>query len=337
MKTSLVSCITIFLNGEQFLAEAIDSILAQTYDNWELLLVDDGSTDNSMTIALEYVQKYPEKVRYLHHENHENRGMSAARNLGLEFARGDFIAFLDADDIWLPLKLEQQVAILEEYPSVGMVYGYSQFWYSWTGNTEDRQRDYFMDLGVVPDTIVMPPQLLPLLWTGKFQHQGLSNTTIRTRVFEDVGRFENSFRGFLEDTVLLTKLELKYPVFVSSQYWVRYRKHRDSSTTNFQTGSEICKARQPFISWVENYLQTQELENTDIWKIFQQIHLPYRHPILYFFWRGYLEIPMSIGRKLFPVAIRHWLWLTIGSKLYHNTIKKGESTQSHIIEGHARN
>ena len=100
----LVSCIIIFFNAEKFLGEAIESVFAQTYKNWELLLVDDGSTDDSTTIALNYAEQYPEKVCYLEHEGHQNRGMSATRNLGIRLATGEYIAFLDADDIWRGLK-----------------------------------------------------------------------------------------------------------------------------------------------------------------------------------------------------------------------------------------
>ena len=102
----LVSCITIFFNAEKFFEEAIESVFVQTYKNWELLLVDDGSTDGSTTIARNYAEHYPEKVCYLEHEGHQNRGMSASRNLGIRHAKGDYVALLDADDIWLPQKLE---------------------------------------------------------------------------------------------------------------------------------------------------------------------------------------------------------------------------------------
>ena len=99
----LVSGIIIFLNAEKFIEEAIDSVFAQTYDNWELLLVDDGSTDRSTKIAQQYAQHYLAKVRYLEHENHQNLGMSATRNLGIRNVKGKYIAFLDADDVWLPM------------------------------------------------------------------------------------------------------------------------------------------------------------------------------------------------------------------------------------------
>src|SRR5262245_62825418 len=75
--TPLVSVITNFLNGEQFLAEAIESVFGQTYGNWELLLVDDGSSDGSTAIAQHYAEQHPDCVRYLEHERHANRGMSA--------------------------------------------------------------------------------------------------------------------------------------------------------------------------------------------------------------------------------------------------------------------
>jgi glycosyltransferase involved in cell wall biosynthesis len=109
---SFVSVIIIFLDAERFIREAIESVFAQTHDNWELLLVDDGSTDGSRSFALRYAEEHPDKVRYLEHANRQNKGMSASRNLGIANAKGEYIAFLDADDVWLPNKLEHQVTIL---------------------------------------------------------------------------------------------------------------------------------------------------------------------------------------------------------------------------------
>src|SRR5262249_40463181 len=100
----LVSVIMIFLNAEPFIEEAIDSVLQQTYADWELLLVDDGSSDASTQIARRFAAGLPGRVRYLEHDQHVNLGKSASRNLGISEARGEFIAFLDADDVWLPHK-----------------------------------------------------------------------------------------------------------------------------------------------------------------------------------------------------------------------------------------
>ena len=113
----LVSVIMIFLNAERFIQEAIESVLAQSYTGWELLLIDDGSVDSSGEIARQYAGRYARKMRYLSHAGGANLGMSASRNLGIKSARGELIAFLDADDVWLAEKLEQQVEILRLQPA----------------------------------------------------------------------------------------------------------------------------------------------------------------------------------------------------------------------------
>jgi glycosyltransferase involved in cell wall biosynthesis len=112
MSGPLVSVVMAVHDGERFLAEAIDSVLGQTYPHREIVVVDDGSADGSAAIA---------RSRPVRLQRQPNRGVAAARNAGLAAARGDFIAFLDQDDTWLPHKLEAQVAFLLEHPSADMV------------------------------------------------------------------------------------------------------------------------------------------------------------------------------------------------------------------------
>ena len=153
----LVSIIIIFLNEQRFIGEAIESVIAQTYDHWELFLVDDGSIDNSTEIAQGYAREYPKRIRYLEHPGHQNRGMSRSRNLGIQGARGEFLAFLDADDVWLPRKLARQLAILDEQPDAGMVYGSTELWHSWRDAAgAHNERDSLQPLGVTADTLVPP-------------------------------------------------------------------------------------------------------------------------------------------------------------------------------------
>src|SRR5215216_2838242 len=140
-KQAEVTVVMIFYNGEEFIREAIESVIGQSYSDWELILVDDGSRDGSREIAEEYSERWPEKVRVLQHENGENRGISASQNLGIRNARGKYIAFLDSDDVWLPEKLKQQVEILNAQSQVAMLYGYTYYWYSWSGNAADADRD----------------------------------------------------------------------------------------------------------------------------------------------------------------------------------------------------
>src|SRR5215467_1915809 len=223
-----VSIIIPFLNAEKFVQEAIDSVLAQTYDKWELLLVDDGSTDTSTDITRRSAAQHPLNVRYIEHNGHQNRGACASRNLGIREAKGEYIALLDADDVWLQHKLERQVAILDSHPEAAMVYGATQYWHSWTGNPEDIQRDYVPNLGIEPDTLVRPPMLLILNLESKAPTPCPSDILLRREIVERVGGFEESFHGMYqlcEDLAFLAKIYVKAPVFVASECWDKYRLH----------------------------------------------------------------------------------------------------------------
>lgn len=112
----MVSIIMPVYNGEKYIKEAIESIINQTYSNWELLIVDDGSTDNTASIIKEFNDS---RIKYMYQKN---QGPSAARNKGLDLAEGNYIAFIDADDMYVNEKLEKQVAYLEENSDVDIVY-----------------------------------------------------------------------------------------------------------------------------------------------------------------------------------------------------------------------
>lgn len=106
-----VSIIMPNYNCEKFVAETLDSVLAQTYNNWELLIVDDCSTDNSVKIIRDYCEK-DERIKLF--INDKNSGAAASRNRALREASGKWIAFLDSDDLWLPQKLEKQISFMNE-------------------------------------------------------------------------------------------------------------------------------------------------------------------------------------------------------------------------------
>jgi glycosyltransferase involved in cell wall biosynthesis len=221
--TPQVSVIIIFLNAEAFLAEAIDSVLAQTYSDWELLLVDDGSTDRSTAIAKEYRDRYPEQVRYFEHESHSNRGKSTSRNLGLENARGCYITFLDADDVFLSEKLERQVALLKANPDAGMVYGRTQYWYSWTGRPKDQKRDFVSHLGIQAQRLFPPPLLMSRFLQNGGMVPCLCVLLVRREVIAELGGFEESIQHLYEDQVFIAKVCMAMPVFVEDGVGERYR------------------------------------------------------------------------------------------------------------------
>lgn len=277
----LISCIIIFFNAEPFIEETIESVFAQTYDNWELLLVDDGSTDGSTEIAQRYAEKYPEKVCYLQHEGHINRGMSATRNLGIHHAKGEYITFLDADDTWMPNTLTEQALILNSHPDAAMVYGPIQWWYSWTGKPEDIERDFVEQWIEHPlvfkDTLMQAPSLFMLLLQRQISISGM---LVRRQVIEGVGGFEDKFRGLYEDQAFCAKVCLQFPVFVASNWWYKYRQHPKSCCAIAEKTNKEHSARRIFLNWLEKYLSSKGFKSTEAWNILQKELWPYHHPIL---------------------------------------------------------
>lgn len=115
----LVSIITAMFNSESFISSTIDSVLLQTYHDWELIVVDDGSTDSSISIVNRYVNQ--DKRIYLFHTEVPSGSPVKPRNIGVEMAKGRYIAFLDSDDVWLPNKLEEQLPFFDN-PDVAVVF-----------------------------------------------------------------------------------------------------------------------------------------------------------------------------------------------------------------------
>ena len=256
-RPGLVTVIINFLNAERFIQEAIDSVLAQTYQHWELLLVDDGSTDESSRIAHANTQRHPRDIRYLEHVDHANRGTSASRNLGIREATGEYIAFLDADDVWLPEKLERQVAMLESHPDVAMVYGLSQWWFSWTGHSEDRDRDYVHELGMPANAIITPPSLVSAFFFRQDAAiPGPSSILIRRSAALRVGGFEEEFTFAYDDQAFYAKLALSTRIIASDNCLDRYRQH-----AHFAAAAEALRQayedRLRFFDWLATFLSAR--------------------------------------------------------------------------------
>jgi glycosyltransferase involved in cell wall biosynthesis len=278
-----VSVVVPFLNEEKFLQDAIESVLEQTYTQWELLLIDDGSTDNSTTIAIKISKDYPDRVYYLEHEAHQNRGVCASRNLGIAHAKGEYIATLDADDVWLPHKLERQVEILNTHPEAAMVYGTSQYWRSWTGHPKDARRDYIRETGLKSNKLYQPGQLVTRCYPlGSGTAPCPSDILFRREILEKTGGFEEEFAGayqLFEDQAFLIKIYLHGAVYLSNECWDRYRLHPDSCMSN--TVDQFHTIRKYFLNWLINYLGHQRVTDPKIWKAVDKAFWQYNHPVLH--------------------------------------------------------
>lgn len=284
----LISVITPFLNAERFLEEAIQSVLAQTLSAFELLLIDDGSTDGSSALARDYAARFPAQIRYFEHAGHANRGKSISRNLGIAATRGAYLGFLDADDVFLPHKLEHQAQLLARYPQAVMVYGTTEYWVSWdpqyqahTGSADRRG-----GLGVTPERLYSPPDLVAAYLRDPGIVPCICGLLARTAIVKSTGAFDERIQDLFEDQVFLVKMLLAGPVWVESGCGERYRQHPDSSSALAVAAGRYHPlhanpARQAWLEWLQRYLQQQGLRSESLRRALAAALRPYRFPKSY--------------------------------------------------------
>lgn len=261
----LISVIVPFLNGSDWLIEALESVVNQTYTNWEIILIDDGSEEKHSVVAKDYCSRHIEKIIYTEHPGHVNKGVTISRNRAIELSNGTLIAFLDADDYWLPDKLAYELTLFKQYPTAGMICEASQFWYSWNDSLAD---DSTILVGVSPDKLYHPPELIKSLYPlGEGQPPCPSGIIIKREALLRSKGFEPVFSGIYqlyEDQAFLSKIYLKEIIFISGKANNRYRKRTDSvsSAANDITFYEMV--RNFYLDWLESYLDQQHISDNKI-------------------------------------------------------------------------
>lgn len=237
--------IVIVLDGEAFLAEAIESVLAQTTSDWELVVVDDGSRDASPEIVSAFAKSDP-RIRGISHPDRRNLGMSASRNAGVAATCADRIVFLDHDDVMEPRKLEVLGSMLDRHPQAGAAFGPNLRWRSW--DPESSRLDGRQDLGVAPGVLTPPGSLPTFLSRSDATPLG---PMIRRSIFESVGGYEDGFRGMYEDQAFFARIMLRHPVVVCDEVLHRYRMHEDSCVAASHRAGTALSARRRYLNWLE--------------------------------------------------------------------------------------
>jgi len=200
MTSPLISCIFPVFNVERYLRETLESILAQTHRPIEIIVADDGSTDGTARVAA----GYDDRVRYL---KQDNAGPAAARNLGLDAARGDFVAFLDADDLWHMEKLSRQRARFDARPELDLcITKVQNFWAPELAAEEELYRNHRLSQ---PTVGYLAATLLA-----------------RRSVFETVGRFNPSLRHADKTEWFSRALEKRAVLELLPEVLVYRRLHR---------------------------------------------------------------------------------------------------------------
>ena len=215
-----ISVIIPSYNSGKFLNEAIESVVNQTYKNLEIIIVNDGSIDDTEKIAKEWQEK-DKRVRYLKYQS--NRGLPAARNTGIKNSQGDYLAFLDADDIWLPSKLETQLEKIKETKS-DLIFSN---WYIWSAKSNHKS------LAITKKIFLGSLNQSRLLCLFIRRNLGNPSTALlkKEKLFE-VGFFDEELFSS-EDYDLWLRFILKGgKISFINQPLIYYRKHSEQMTTN---------------------------------------------------------------------------------------------------------
>jgi glycosyltransferase involved in cell wall biosynthesis len=207
-----VSIIIPTYNSEEFISEALDSVKNQTFQDFEIIVVDDGSSDSTREI----VKGHPTNPKLL---EQKNSGPASARNRGIGLAHGKYVAFLDADDLWCSTKLEKQIARFESDNTLGMVFTENYLFDSRGTFLDSLDKAHLLMKGVVAQNIL--------------HHSGVSTPTVMVRksVLDEVGGFEESLRH-AEDDNLWIRITAQYPVALIDEPLVGVRDHSKRTTRN---------------------------------------------------------------------------------------------------------
>ena len=253
-----------FLDGGAFLGEAIESVLAQDFTDWELILVDDGSYDASTAIAKRHAAPGGGRITYLEHEGHANRGISASRNLGIAHARGELVAFLDADDVWVARKLAEQVAIMRGEPRADLLFGDTRWWHGWTGRQADRARDEERPVPCEAN-VVHPPRALLRAWPiGGVLTPSMSSVIVHAQALRAIGGFEEDFAGLCEDLAFMAKVFAKLHVYRGAACWDWYRQHERSCCARADRDGEYDASHRRLYSWMRQYFRSEKIEDREL-------------------------------------------------------------------------
>ena len=190
-----VSVVVPVYNKGRYLRRAVDSVLAQSFTDFELILVDDGSTDDSLAVAREYTDPRVRVIRQA------NSGAGAARNRGIDEARATMIAFLDGDDEWVPAFLDQMMALVREYPHAGLYC--APYIYVEPGNVRIVPK-----LAGVPERGILPSYFRSVAGGGQVATS--TSVCVPRAVFDSVGKFPGEQLG--EDQDMWARIALEYPV-----------------------------------------------------------------------------------------------------------------------------
>ncbi len=211
MFQEIVSVIIPAYNRGRYIRQTVESVLNQTYTDIELIVIDDGSTDDTRDI----LEGYGDRITLLEHEARQNRGQSASINLGLDRARGKYLAILDSDDYWEPDKIESQVGYLQRHPEVGLVYG--------NGTAVSGNGEFLYDIYTPGHREESKPE--KVLVDCYFSLP--SNALMRKSLLKKAGYFDETLRAGQDHDMAIRIAEIARLAYIDRPLF-HYRRHNES-------------------------------------------------------------------------------------------------------------
>lgn len=251
-KEPLVSVIMAAKNVEKYISEAIDSVINQTYKNWELIIVDDGSNDTTLSIINDYT-KNDSRIKIIHNE--KSVGQAFARNTAVKNSSGDFLAILDADDIAMPDRITEQVHFLENNPNVSAIGGHAEI-------IDDNGKS----LGIKRKALNIDAIRFSLLLQNQFIH---STMMIRRGVFNKFGGYDNNFI-YAEDYDLWSKIIEKNIVLNIDKVVSKFRIQPGSVTKMKDT--QIIQLKNNMVVVFRNVRNLVDYTDDQIQKMYDMVN-----------------------------------------------------------------
>lgn len=207
-------------NSAAYIKKSIDSVCSQDFKDWELIIIDDGSTDNTYDIVASFQAILQNRLTYI---RTHNQGASLARNVGLKLCRGAFIAFLDSDDIWDSQKLSKQLEIFDQNPSIDLVFSNALIIDS---NDLSTNKNY-----VKPSELEIPAKQIYTQILAKRNYIPFSSIVVKKPVADEVGEFDDAFKSS-QDSDWLLRLASKHMILGINENLVFYRVHGASISSD---------------------------------------------------------------------------------------------------------
>lgn len=303
-----ISVIIPVYNVEKYLKQCVDSVLAQDFTDYEIILVDDGSTDNSPIICDEYARKYPQ-INVIHKTN---GGLSDARNFGIEKAKGDYLMFLDSDDFWEGEKILSDLSIIIDYNNPDIIMHGFTYYYNTTKQKDTTSFDlYIKKLSKIRKDITKTINLDIQIITSEVFNSTGCNKIVKRDIIE---KNHISFPiGKLHEDVDWCFNLLKYSrsLFIYQSPFYHYRLEREGSITHQMKPKNVLDT----IDIIKNYIVKAENDTLKIYLL--------QHLWLVYFYYGFFSLPKK-ERKLLSPKLKECekLLSPIIKKNYHYLGKK---------------